>query len=1252
MCLRRAWIGAVLTLAPAWGGEGDPDSTFGAAGRTTVSRSAYGSPAEAWAVALQPDGKIVAAGRFGLQVAVVRLLASGALDPSFDGDGVKAINLGNQAVARGVAVQPDGKIVLAGRLNAADGTYSGLLIRLLPDGQADPSFGPSGNGVASFNYVNTSYCPNNVCSVQLNAVTLRSDGRIVAAGYANFSPRIYNYQQFIVGQFLAGGTLDPGFGSGGWVGATMGTSCSYSGSQAHAVALQPDGKILAGGFGCIGCPARLVFGLARFAASGAFDPSFDGNGILTGPTSSSASRDGFDGVRALAIQADGSILAAGVIESTVAPLRKMFAIARYSSSGAPDPLFGANGVFTASPPTPYQHAYAFGMAVQPDGKILLAGEADTANPGSGGWDAALARVTREGTLDPSFGSGGWSIAPTPGLERLNAIALQADGRIVVAGLVGSEILVARYLGAATGPVFGVSRVHPTQGGQQGSVTLRVEGQLFQPGASVLLRRPGAPDIPAQGVSVAPGGQSLSAQFEFAGATLGAWDVVVVNPGGSTASKPSGFTIAPTSSARGVATISMASRRRAGITYQAHLNWANLGNVDGLIPITIRIVSSEGGVRFNFKPYHGALRPEFEPFPDDLPWRLDSVDANGRVVTASVLVISAAAGSQGSLSFDVSDCGAVIEVASGPAMTWECTRAINEAILGLMLGDCASVAFDLTKKAARGILGETMSLATVVDDSLKLSVAKCLLNFIPAGKVKKVLDAILKGLSFLEALDQVKGMFEACGILKFNGGGAAGECVASRDPNDKYGPPGGGTARFIQSTGILPYAIAFENVAAATAPAQEVVVTDVLSSAAMDLDSFALGLIAIGGKTLVPPPGLKAFTGDLDLRPQVNMIARVEAALDPATGVARWRFRSIDPATGQPTTDPLAGFLPPNTSPPLGEGTVLFSVRPRAGLATGTAIQNQASIVFDTNAPILTPVWSNTLDDTKPASAVAPLAPKQMAVSFPVSWNGTDTGSGVARYIVYASENGGPFTPWLPSTTATQAVFTGVRGNTYAFYSIAVDAAGNVEDANSGGDAQTLVVLDTTPPSIVPTVAGPMGSNGWYTGAVTVSWSVADPESGIASSSGCDPLQVTQDTPGRTLTCSATNGVGLSASVPVTIKVDRSSPAFTGMPAASCSIWPVNKKMVQVAVVSASDGGAGLASFNVTGTSNEPSNPKDPDIVITGTGLLPRTVQLRADRLGSGSGRVYTLLATATDLAGNTASATAQCRVPHDQGRMR
>ena len=255
-------------------------------------------------------------------------------------------------------------------------------------------------------------------------------------------------------------------------------------------------------------------------------------------------------------------------------------------------------------------------------------------------------------------------------------------------------------------------------------------------------------------------------------------------------------------------------------------------------------------------------------------------------------------------------------------------------------------------------------------------------------------------------------------------------------------------------------ILFENKPVATAAAQTVVITDQLDATKVDLSTLSLGLIAFGDKTVIPPSGAKEFTTDVDLRPGNDLIVRIDAKLDVPTARLTWRFESIDPATGQPTEDPLAGFLPPNASPPQGDGSVFFTVMPKSGLAHGTEIRNQASIVFDTNAAILTPEWLNTIDDSVPASQVLTLLPLQASGSFGGTWSGTDTGSGIGSYSIFVSANGGPLTEWLHNTAATSGIFTGQPNTNYAFYSVANDQAGHREEAPPSPDTSTK-----TPPAL-------------------------------------------------------------------------------------------------------------------------------------------------------------------------------------------
>lgn len=121
-----------------------------------------------------------------------------------------------------------------------------------------------------------------------------------------------------------------------------------------------------------------------------------------------------------------------------------------------------------------------------------------------------------------------------------------------------------------------------------------------------------------------------------------------------------------------------------------------------------------------------------------------------------------------------------------------------------------------------------------------------------------------------------------------------------------------------------------------------------------------------------------------------------------TGIVRWQFLSLDPQTKRFTSDPLAGFLPPNINSPEGDGSVVFTVMPKEGLLTGTSILNKAAIVFDVNDPIETPEWFNLLDNTKPQSAVNFLPSTQSLRNFEVSWAGTDEGAGVRDYMIAIS----------------------------------------------------------------------------------------------------------------------------------------------------------------------------------------------------------------------------------------------------------
>lgn len=489
-------------------------------------------------------------------------------------------------------------------------------------------------------------------------------------------------------------------------------------------------------------------------------------------------------------------------------------------------------------------------------------------------------------------------------------------------------------------------------------------------------------------------------------------------------------------------------------------------------------------------------------------------------------------------------------------------------------------------------------------------------------------------------------------------------VSSLDPNDKTGALGAGGMQYVSGAVPLPYAIYFSNEATATAPAQQVSASDQLDVVKDNLNSLSLGPISFGSELVSPSPSQTSFAATVDLRPTTNLLVAISANLNPSTGLLTWNLQSLDPATNQPPTDPTVGFLPPG-----GEGSVFFTVMPKQGLSTNTQIQNQATVVFDVNVPINTPTWTNTIDNTPPTSQVTALPATEFSPSFPVAWSGTDVGAGIQDFTIYASDNGGPFTAFQTNTTATSATFTGQLGHTYGFYSIARDLVGNVEGAKTAAEATTQVTTDTTPPVTTATLSPQPNAAGWNNSNVTVTLTSTDDEPGgtgvkqiTYSAAGAQTIantfvnggsaSFTISTEGiTTITFFGTDNAGnIESAHTLTIQLDKTPPTVA-CSASPNVLWPPNNKLVSVNLsVTVSDALSGPAGFTlVSVTNNEPDSGQG-DVQGFVTGTASTSGQLRATRLGSGTGRVYTLTYSGSDKAGNTASCTTTVAVPHDQGQ--
>jgi uncharacterized delta-60 repeat protein len=406
---------AVVRLNP----DGTPDTTFDGDGRQTIDFD--GRSDSAGDVVVLGDGRIVVLGRAeepgsrgARDNALARLRPDGSLDPSFDGDGRAYLKLpAGSFRAAALATDGAGAIYAAGsQPDGPDQTGSGfVLVRLLGDASGaaiDPAF--AGGGIA--------YTPLGSNGANLTGAVVDGQGRIVLAGTVYVPPD--GGRQVAVARYLPDGSADASFGGGDGV-ATFGPGVRYD--TADGLAVDASGNIVVAGridpAGGVGTGNAAVF---RFDPTGAPDLSFDGDGSWMGATAWSEAR-------AVAAAPGGGIVVAGVTRPDFEDYE--FLLARLDAAGRPDAAFGAGGEVTTDF-VGYTRNEANSMVVQPDGKVVVGGTTDLAD--NEWWTFTIVRYASDGSLDPSFGSGGRAAA-VPGLRKgsLYALALQPDGRIAAAG---------------------------------------------------------------------------------------------------------------------------------------------------------------------------------------------------------------------------------------------------------------------------------------------------------------------------------------------------------------------------------------------------------------------------------------------------------------------------------------------------------------------------------------------------------------------------------------------------------------------------------------------------------------------------------------------------------------------------------------------------------------------------------------------------------------------------------------------------
>lgn len=448
--------------------DGSLDTDFGDNGKTHHSLGLVNG--QIYAIALQPDGKIIAAGyrgstvdpttnQAGLSVfELARYLPDGNLDNSFGAAGSVTINLpGNRSEAYDVIVQPDGKIVAVGLDgdNGSSPTTSFAIVRLNADGSPDNTFDADGMKTIMMGRPGKSVA---------NSVVMLPGGNYILGGVSLNSGS--SDRDFALVGLLSNGDLDPAFNGGD----VLRVDFSGGNDQVNALALQNDGMILAGG------SAAGNFGIARLDANGNLDLNFDTDGTLTKDVRVGNN----DFITSISIQPDNKILSVGYSSNGSGT---DVSVVRFLANGSMDNSFDTDGQLEYSPG--YSTDDARAMVVQPDGKILVTGQYRNTNTTS----SAIVRYLPEGEPDPSFGTGGKMLFPGGGdWELVESIALQSDGKILIGGNVDSEITIWRFNADGTPDLgFGVGGkvVVPAGSGTVRAISVQSDGTILIAGNTSL-----------------------------------------------------------------------------------------------------------------------------------------------------------------------------------------------------------------------------------------------------------------------------------------------------------------------------------------------------------------------------------------------------------------------------------------------------------------------------------------------------------------------------------------------------------------------------------------------------------------------------------------------------------------------------------------------------------------------------------------------------------------------------------------------
>ncbi|MBI5421529.1 hypothetical protein HZA44_00125 [Candidatus Peregrinibacteria bacterium] len=425
----RPVIGTV-TAGSSYGSNASVDPGSGAGSPIKVTTDFNSGNDYGRGLLVDANGKYLVFGTAAMansDFAVARYNSDGTLDTSFDTDGKVSTDVitATHDHAYAAALQADGKIVVAG---TSDSTLTFNMIRYNTDGSLDTTFDTDGK--VSTNFTGGSETPY--------AVAIQTDGKIILAGQAHNG---VDYD-FALARYNTNGSLDTTFDTDGLVTTGFGSQ-----DYCYDIALQTDGKIVA--VGTMGSAQAVI----RYNTDGSLDTTFDGDVTMPGypgngkvSTVIGSGSGGNNTAYAVVLQPDGKIVTAGDGYN----LNWDFSVARYNTDGTLDTTFDTDGKLTTAIGAGSVQDHAYDMALQSDGKIVLAGQAHN----GANYDFALARYSATGALDTTFDTDG-KLITTFGTndETAYGVAALSSGKIVAAGdafLTNSDFALIRY--TSTGAV--------------------------------------------------------------------------------------------------------------------------------------------------------------------------------------------------------------------------------------------------------------------------------------------------------------------------------------------------------------------------------------------------------------------------------------------------------------------------------------------------------------------------------------------------------------------------------------------------------------------------------------------------------------------------------------------------------------------------------------------------------------------------------------------------------------------------------